>query len=89
MYRFDIVVAAPDEILNRIHRVEYLLPAAWDERGRNRAHQVVVNRRSRFKLKDLTYASDLDVHADIHFWGQPEPIRLSTVLRVTETGQRL
>ena len=88
VYRFDVVVAGADTILNRIHRVEYQLPPAWDDHGRNRAHQVVVNRRSRFKLKDLAY-TDLTVDANIHVWGQPDPIRLSTSVRITETGRRL
>jgi hypothetical protein len=89
VYRFDVVVEAASEILDRIHRVEYQLPPAWDAPGRQRAHQVIVSRRSRFKLKDMTYASDLTVNVQIHVWGQSEAIRLSTVVKVAETGPRL
>jgi hypothetical protein len=89
VYRFDVAVDAADEILDRIHRVEYQLPPDWDAHGLLRAHQVIVSRRNRFKLKDLTYASNLTVNAQIHFWGQSYPVRLSTIVRVTETGPRL
>jgi hypothetical protein len=89
VYRFDVVVTALDEILDRIHRVEYHLPPAWDDHGYNRAHQVIVNRRTRFKLKDLTYASDLDVHADVHFWGQSDPIHLLAEVKVPKKTQLL
>lgn len=89
VYRLDVVVDAAPAIMERIHRVEYYLPPAWDASGRSRAYQIVVSRSSRFQLKDLTYASDLDVHAEVHVWGQSESVRLSvrvTVEVVPEQG---
>jgi hypothetical protein len=88
-YRFDVVVVGADPALDRIERVVYHLPQAWDHHGTEpRARQEKRNRRVRFRLEDITFA-DLIVHADVHVMEQPEPVRLSTFVRRAESGPRI
>jgi hypothetical protein len=89
VYRFDVVVVGADSVLDRIERVVYHLPPAWNEFGTEpRAFQEKQKRLDRFRLEDITF-SDLIVHADVYVREQKEPVTLSTFVQRSETGHRL
>ena len=83
VYRFDMILSAPQMILERINRVTYLLPPAWTT-----SPKTISDRGTSFGLKELTWANLL-VRAKVYVDGQKEPIHLSSFIRLTESGQRL
>ena len=85
MYRFDVIVAASDEVLNRIAHVTYFLPPAWPPSSSPRS---VEDRASKFKLKDLAWG-DLIVRAEVRFLTQPEMVSLSCFVQLHDSGPRL
>jgi hypothetical protein len=58
VYRFDVVIGAPPELLDRIERVVYYLPPAWGERS----PAFIMNREDAFRLQEIAWW-DLTVRA--------------------------
>jgi hypothetical protein len=83
VYRFDVVLAAPQSILKRIDEVTYLLPPAWPT-----SPQTVSDWEIQFGLKELAWA-DVLVRANVKVRDQDEPIHLSSFVRLTEEGRHL
>jgi hypothetical protein len=73
VYRFDVVIGAPPELLDRIEKVVYYLPPAWGERS----PAFITNREDAFRLKELAWW-DLTFRARVYVRNQPDVIALST-----------
>lgn len=86
VHRFDVVLAAKNtEIMDRIEQVTYYLPPAWPPTS---SPTTVMNKESRFKLKELAWA-DVLVRAKVFVRNQKPPVDLSCFVRLTETGPRI
>lgn len=85
VYRFDVVVEAPEDVLDRIEYVEYRLPPAWPATSSPRR---VDDRQTKFKLKELAWA-DLAVRAVVVFKTQAAVISLECDVKLMETGPRI
>jgi TIR domain len=72
VYRFDVVIGAPPEILDRIDRVVYYLPPAWAT-----SPTLVRDREGAFPLKEVAWW-DLTVRARVYIAEQSDVIPLST-----------
>jgi hypothetical protein len=73
VYRFDLVIGAPPELLDRIERVVYYLPPAWGERS----PASITNREEAFRLREIAWW-DLTVRARVYVRNQSDVIPLST-----------
>jgi hypothetical protein len=73
VYRFDVVIGAPPELLDRIERVVYYLPTAWGERS----PAAITNREDAFRLREIAWW-DLTVRARVYVRNQSDVIPLST-----------
>jgi hypothetical protein len=65
-YQIEVVVIAPDKVLDRIVSVTYDLPDAWPPHLRTRT---VTDRASLFKLKELAYGTAI-IRARVDLRGQ-------------------
>lgn len=83
MWAFHVVVQARDEVLDRVEYVKYILDPSYPN-----PVQVVTDRRSRFKLKELANGEST-VRAEIGIRGQDKPARLSRYINLTATGPRI
>ena len=83
MYRFDVIISATGEVLDRIARVTYLLPPAFPT-----SVITVSDRTSSFGLKELAWGN-VTVRAKVFLLGEEVPIHLSTYVRLPESGDHL
>ena len=83
MYGVHVVIQATDEVLDRIESVKYSLHPSYPN-----PIQVVTDRKSRFKLKELAWGES-SVRAEIKIKGQEQPIRLARYINLTLTGPRI
>lgn len=84
-YQFEVIVIAPVSVMARIESVTYHLTDAWPPHLRT---QVVRNRESRFKMKELANGTSI-VRADIHLTGGEEPVHLNRFIDLRPDGPRL
>lgn len=84
MYAFHALIQAPDRVLNRIEYVKYLLDRSYKEL----AVQIVTDRSSRFKLKQLAWGESI-LRAEVKIKGQDDLIELSRYINLTQTGPRI
>ena len=83
MWAFNVIVQAREEVLNRIESVKYLLNPAYPN-----PVQVVTDRLSRFKLKELANGEST-VRCEVRIKGQPETVHLERYINLTNTGPRI
>lgn len=84
-YQFEVIVIAPDDVLRRVRTVRYQLENAWPQ---DRRVQVVTDRKSRFKLKELANGTSI-VRAQIDLHGQDQPLLLNRFIDLRSAGPRL
>jgi hypothetical protein len=84
-YQFEVIVIAPDDVLQRIISVTYQLEKAWPPDLRSRT---VTDRASRFKLKELANGTSI-VQAQIDLRGQDRPVFLNRFIDLRVDGPRL
>jgi hypothetical protein len=82
-YQFEVVVIAPDDVMDRITSVTYELENAWADPVRE-----VADRASRFKLKELANGTSI-VLARIHLRDQAEPLLLNRFIDLRPDGPRI
>src|SRR3954464_11148455 len=89
-YRFDVIVVAGEDILDRIDRVVYYLPGEWSRRGGSSRQEKgsAEWRHSNFMLSDVTFA-DVTVHAEVHFKDQSAIVQLFEFVTLSDSGPRL
>ena len=83
MWAFHVVVQAREEVLNRIESVKYTLDPAYPN-----PLQVVTDRLSRFKLKELANGEST-VRCEVKIKGQPDVIKLERYINLTNTGPKI
>ncbi len=83
MYCFHAIIQAPDEVLERIEYVKYHLHPSYPN-----SVQTITDRKNHFKLKELAYGES-NLKAEVKIKGQPELIKLSRYINLTETGPRI
>jgi hypothetical protein len=83
MWAFHVVVQARGEVLDRIEYVKYLLDRSYPN-----PVQVVTDRPSRFKLKELANGEST-VRCEVKIKGQEEPLFLSRYINLADTGPRI
>jgi hypothetical protein len=83
VYRIDVIVDAAGEMLDRISKVVYFMPPAWDT-----SPTVKTNRQDRFGLKELSWAN-VNVRVQVYERSEREPIELATFVHLEESGERL
>jgi hypothetical protein len=83
MWAFHVVVQARQEVLDRIEYVKYLLDPSYPN-----PVQVVTDRVSRFKLKELANGEST-VRCEVKVKGQEEPVCLSRYINLADTGPRI
>ncbi|MEO9652614.1 MAG: pYEATS domain-containing protein [Roseobacter sp.] len=84
-FQFEVVLIAPDVVLDRVRKVTYLLPNAWPE---DRRITVTADRAARFKLKELANGTAI-VLADVEFKDDIEPLRLNRFIDLHSSGPRI
>jgi hypothetical protein len=84
-YQFEVIVIAPDAVLRRVTSVRYELENAWPP---DRRVQIVTDRPSRFKLKELANGTSI-VKARIDLHGQDHALLLNRFIDLRPTGPRL
>jgi prokaryotic YEATS domain len=84
-YQFEVIVMAPDEVMDRIASVTYHLSAAWPAALRERT---TTNRSDRFKMKDLANGTSI-VTADVSFKdGATSSLQLNRFIDLRPDGPR-
>jgi hypothetical protein len=83
MWAFHVVVQARDEVLDRIEYVKYFLDKSYPN-----PVQVVTDRPSRFKLKELANGEST-VRCEVKIKGQEDPVLLSRYINLADTGPRI
>jgi hypothetical protein len=83
MWAFHLVVQARDEVLDRIEYVKYFLDKSYPN-----AIQVVTDRPSRFKLKELANGEST-VRCEVKIKGQEEAVFLTRYINLADTGPRI
>jgi hypothetical protein len=83
MWAFHVVVQAREEVLNRIESVEYVLDPSYPN-----PVQVVTDRLSRFKLKELANGEST-IRCEVRVKGQPDAVKLERYINLTNTGPRI
>jgi hypothetical protein len=84
-YQFEIIVIAPESVMERIDSVTYHLAGAWPTHLRV---QTIRDRASRFKMKELANGTSI-VGADVHFSDSEEPLHLNRFIDLRPDGPRL
>ena len=80
MFQIEIIVLAPDDVLNQIEKVKYVLAAAYPRR----IYEVGVEARgTRFKLKELANGYSI-VRAEIKFKGKHEALLLNRFIDLVD-----
>jgi len=83
MWAFHVIVQAREEVLNRIESVKYILDPAYPN-----PIQVVTDRLSRFKLKELANGEST-VRCEVKVKGQADVVKLQRYINLTNTGPRI
>ncbi len=84
-YQFEVVVMAPDAVMERVERVVYHLEDAWPKELRTK---VINDRASRFKMKDLANGTSIVV-ADVYFRDDDQPLQLNRFIDLRLDGPRI
>lgn len=84
-YQFEVIVIAPDDVLERVVSVQYTLEDVWPPEQRSRT---VTDRRSRFKLKELANGTSI-VNARVDLRDQDRPLILNRFIDLRPDGPRL
>jgi hypothetical protein len=84
-YQFEVIVIAPEKVMERIEVVTYFLENAWPEEFRIRT---TTDRSSRFKMKDLANGTSI-VRADVRIRGQKELLQLNRFIDLRPDGPRI
>jgi pYEATS domain-containing protein involved in immunity len=84
-YQFEVIVIAPEDVLRRVTSVQYELEDAWPP---DRRVQLVADRSSRFKLKELANGTSI-VNARVDLHGQDHPLLLNRFIDLRPNGPRL
>lgn len=84
-YRFDVVVIAPPEVMQRINSVVWRTSDVWPPEYRVR---VCHDRADRFRMEELANGTSI-VRAEINLDGQPEPLWLNRFIDLREEGPRI
>lgn len=84
-YQFEVIVIAPDDVLRRVDSVRYELEDAWPP---DRRVQIVTDRPSRFKLKELANGTSI-VKARIDLHGQDRPVVINRFIDLRPEGPRI
>jgi hypothetical protein len=84
-YQFEVVVMAPDVVMERVDKVIYHLENAWPETLRTRETR---DRASRFKMKDLANGTSIVV-ADVYFRGNDQPLKINRFIDLRPDGPRI
>ncbi|MFJ3117572.1 MULTISPECIES: pYEATS domain-containing protein [unclassified Pseudomonas] len=84
-YQFEVVVMAPDVVMEHVDRVVYRLENTWPEALRTRETR---DRASRFKMKDLANGTSI-VEADVYFRGSDQPLKLNRFIDLRPDGPRI
>jgi hypothetical protein len=84
-YQFEVIVVAPDSVMEKINSVTYHLEEAWPEALRTR---VIRDRSSRFKMQDLANGTSI-VTASIEIEGQAQRVELNRFIDLRPDGPRL
>jgi hypothetical protein len=71
VFRFDLILIAPDEVLNRVQKVRYHLTPLWSVR-----EYLVHDRTTNFRLKELAWGNPF-VWAEVYIESQDQPTKLS------------
>jgi hypothetical protein len=83
MWAFHVVVQARAEVLDRIEYVKYFLDKSYPN-----PVQVVTDRPSRFKLKELANGEST-LRCEVKIRHQEEPILLTRYINLADTGPRI
>ena len=83
MYRFDAIIRAPDQVLDKIEFVKYHLHPSYPN-----SVQTITDRKSHFKLKELAWGES-NLNAEVKIKGQEQLIKLSRYINLTETGEKI
>jgi hypothetical protein len=83
MWAFHVIVQAREEVLNRIESVKYMLDHAYPN-----PIQVVTDRLSRFKLKELANGEST-VRCEVRVKGQADVVKLERYINLTNTGPQI
>lgn len=84
-YQFEVIVVAPDSVMEKINSVTYQLDKAWPEALRTKTTR---DRGSRFKMKELANGTSI-VTASIEIEGQAQPLKLNRFIDLRPDGPRL
>jgi hypothetical protein len=84
-YQFEVIVIAPELVMDRIDSVTYHLEDSWPEEFRTRE---VTDRSSRFKMKDLANGTSI-VRADVRFLEQEELLQLNRFIDLRPDGPKI
>jgi hypothetical protein len=82
-YQIEVILLAPDEVLNRVEQVTYYLDKVYPDPVRT-----VKDRTSRFKLKELANGTSI-VRADVKLREQDNPIQLNRFIDLRRDGPRI
>lgn len=82
MYCFYAIIQGNPEVLDRIESVRYILPG-WPN-----PEQVVTDRSSNFKLKELAWG-EATLYAKVKIKNQDEVVELNRYINLSETGPRI
>lgn len=83
MFCFHVAIQASDVVLDRVENVRYSLHPSYPNRI-----QIVTDRKSRFKLKELAWGESI-VKAEVKIKDQQEPIKLSRYINLTLSGSQI
>lgn len=84
-YQFEVIVMAPEAVMERVERVVYHLEDAWPKELRTK---VINDRASRFKMKDLANGTSIVV-ADVYFRDDDQPLQLNRFIDLRLDGPRI
>lgn len=83
--QIEIIVIAPDSVMDRIASVTYRFEDSYPKESRE---QVRSNRQDRFKVKELANGTSI-VRAEVKFMDQETPIHLNRFIDLRPDGPRL
>lgn len=84
-YQFEVIVMAPDDVLERVESVRYELEDAWPEDLRVKT---ITDRASRFKMRDLANGTSI-VIARVKLREQEQPVVLNRFIDLRPDGPRI
>jgi hypothetical protein len=83
MWAFHVIIQAREAVLDRIDYVKYFLDPAYPN-----PVQVVTDRSSRFKLKELANGEST-VRCEVKIKGQEQPVFLARYINLADTGPHI